>query len=704
MAPELLEKKQSTRSSDIYAVGVLLFYLVCGEYPVAGASAEDVLDAHRTGRRRHLADYVQVPPALENLIDRALARDPEQRFHSAGAMLAALDEILQDHPVRWRRKRTIYVAVGVLAAACSAVIVRQAVRPSEQGTAQQLNKYDGVYHELSLSDDGRVAAFSSDRAGNLDGDIWVEHPGRADAVPITGPGSNEHEAAISPDGTMVAYRSDRDNGAVYVNSTLGKHERLVAPYGRYPRFSPDGTRLAYWTGEEGNLSAPTAKTFVVPVSGGVPKQILPDFADCRFPVWSPDGKFLLITATRDKNVAPADGRDWWLVPVDEPGQPEELGLYPRLHSMSDRMRMNIRPHLYPPHWAGSQIVFGVHEGNLGKIWQVQIKSHRLSGDPTSITQGSTDDLSEPWNLADGTLAYSNFHSRINVWSLLLDSPESPEVRVTKAVDFELAPHVSADGQHLLFTRLVGNEYSTFFRDINATEPNSLSLPPGSTSINRAIISHDGQQIFYTAMMSSRQQVYEYALNSRDNRLICEKCGTPVDFFASQNKLLCTDDRRLTLVDPVKGDSLPLLQQDGHQFTDAAISPAGDRIAFVSRLDADHRQIFLANLHGTEVEPSEKWLEITTPNTWSDKPRWSPDGSKLYFFSTVDGFGCFYFQEFDGRGKPQGDVRALRHFHKIAKSTLELSQFALNLAVGGGKLFFTLDETSSNMWIQRMRIR
>jgi Tol biopolymer transport system component/tRNA A-37 threonylcarbamoyl transferase component Bud32 len=701
MAPELLEKKQSTRSSDIYAVGVLLFYLVCGEYPVAGASAEDVLDAHRTGRRRHLADYVQVPPAFESLIDRAIARDPEQRFRSAGAMLAALDEVLQDHPVGRRRKWAIYGAIGVVAAASVIFSWREHVRRSDDLATWRLDSASGVYDDISMSDDGSVVVFASDKANHGDMDVWVEDTLTGASKPLTGAGADEHEPAVSANGRLVAYRSERpDSMGVYVKSPYGTDERLVAPDGRHPRFSPDGSRLAYWIGEEGNLRTAGAKTFVVPVSGGAPIQILPDFADCRFPAWSPDGRYLLVTATREKSVAPQDAMDWWLVPVDRPTIATKLNFYPKVRGMQLRMQE------YPPHWAGSQIVFAAHNNEVGSIWQVRVLSvplfdHLLIGEPSALTK-DVPYASSPWNLADGTVAWTAVEPNINIWALRLDSPQSDPVQLTRGVHFQLAPHVSVDGRYLLWTRLASNTYSTWWWDTQtARDPEELKTFPPRCSV---ILSPDAKRIVYAANGKAQAPLFEYLVNPKTTRMICRDCGTPLDFWRGASQVLYTDGRALKLVNTETGQSLPIVEQAGRSIIDAAVSPAGNRMAFVSRVDEDRAQVIVAAMHGDEVESTSNWVHITSGAKWSDKPRWSADGLTLYYYDTLDGFGCLYAQAFDKDGRPSGKPTALRHLHSVGFSTLQLSESGFNLAVGGGKLFFNIDKVSSNIWLEGTKPR
>jgi eukaryotic-like serine/threonine-protein kinase len=95
VAPELFEDTAPTELSDLYSLGVLLYYLVTGEFPVTGRSLEDLRRAHATDTRRLLRDArPDLPPAFVRAVDQALARNPAARPSSAGRMEALLEAAL----------------------------------------------------------------------------------------------------------------------------------------------------------------------------------------------------------------------------------------------------------------------------------------------------------------------------------------------------------------------------------------------------------------------------------------------------------------------------------------------------------------------------------------------------------------------------------------------------------------------------------
>ena len=91
LAPELFDGVAASIPSDIYSLGVLLFYLVTGTHPVSGKSMIDIRSAHQAGRRALLSDVrSDLPRTFTAVVERALSPEPADRYQSAGAMLRDL--------------------------------------------------------------------------------------------------------------------------------------------------------------------------------------------------------------------------------------------------------------------------------------------------------------------------------------------------------------------------------------------------------------------------------------------------------------------------------------------------------------------------------------------------------------------------------------------------------------------------------------
>lgn len=687
MAPELFEGNRSTRASDIYALGVLLFHLASGKYPIVADSVETFRRLHQSGARVPLADCASVPEAFEDLVERATAANPSERFQSAGTLAAALEKISRDRPAKRRRAlRAIWAGVGLTGMAIGAWALRGRFEHPPEPVDQLLESQIGVYDDPSLSEDGRVLVFSSDKAGNGDLDIWVKYTKTGASKVLTGPGGDEVEPAVSVDGTMVAYRSEKD-GAAHIDSTLGGQDRLLAAGGRYPRFSPDGTRVAFWTGEEG--SSYSARTYVIPTAGGQAVQILPDFADCRFPVWSPDGKYLLVTATRDRIAPSAQGRDWWLVPTNKLGSPVRLGFYATLQ------RLGLDPEDSPPHWSGDRVVFGARHGETANIWQIGIDGDRISDQPKSLTS-DTVRAESPWSLRDGTVAFAAVSPRINIWSLQLEGPHLNLVRETHTLNFDLTPHISSDGRTLLFTRIINQHYETWVGDRKNGTERRLPFSDHASSV----LSPKGDKVVYAPESSSRSLI-QYQLESGESRTICDECGPPLDWSPDGTHILYGNARgEIGALDIVSISHKLLMGSADHNYVAAAVSPDGHRVALTDRIDSDNARIQTAGLSNWTAEPPERWIDIAADRAFNDKPVWSKDGRTLYYHSNKDGFGCIWEQHLAASGRPSGPAIPLIHLHSARLTTLLISQPSLNLQLGGGRLFINLDETTGALWLRR----
>jgi serine/threonine-protein kinase len=94
LAPEVLSGGDATRRSDVYSIGVVLFRLLTGSYPVLGGDLADLRRAHAMGDGDARLDRAGIPVRLRRVLGRAIDPDPDRRYAGAdmfGAALAALE-------------------------------------------------------------------------------------------------------------------------------------------------------------------------------------------------------------------------------------------------------------------------------------------------------------------------------------------------------------------------------------------------------------------------------------------------------------------------------------------------------------------------------------------------------------------------------------------------------------------------------------
>ena len=94
MSPERLRGEPASAASDQFALGVTLYQLACGRIPFAGTSRPQI--AYRIAYAIHTPIQVHnsaLPAGLSRILDKALAKDPEKRYSSAGVFAAAVREL-----------------------------------------------------------------------------------------------------------------------------------------------------------------------------------------------------------------------------------------------------------------------------------------------------------------------------------------------------------------------------------------------------------------------------------------------------------------------------------------------------------------------------------------------------------------------------------------------------------------------------------
>ena len=116
MAPEVLAGEPPLPSGDIYSVGVLLYYLVTGEYPVNARTLDQVRSAHMLRRyvpvRQRRPD---LPTSFVRIVERALAPDPGQRYADPATMLDSIVGALETPGLAASARVNVWaIAGGVL--------------------------------------------------------------------------------------------------------------------------------------------------------------------------------------------------------------------------------------------------------------------------------------------------------------------------------------------------------------------------------------------------------------------------------------------------------------------------------------------------------------------------------------------------------------------------------------------------------------
>ncbi len=111
MAPEVLLGDHPTPQSDVYSLGVVLYWMVAGRYPIEAERLDQLIDKHRSFKRnRMIESRPEMPRGFIEVVDRALESDANSRTASPGEFEEELAQFVGEKPTQlplpWPWKKT----------------------------------------------------------------------------------------------------------------------------------------------------------------------------------------------------------------------------------------------------------------------------------------------------------------------------------------------------------------------------------------------------------------------------------------------------------------------------------------------------------------------------------------------------------------------------------------------------------------------
>lgn len=156
-APEIFRGEAAGPAADLYALGVLLYRVTSGHYPIEAADLEDLRARHASDARVPLRDRrPDLPAGFVRIVETALEADPRKRFTSAGAMeraLAGQEQVVDPGAVLRRRWAWLAAATVAGAMVVAVVVVRSRVVPGDQRGAVSSAPRDDLVHSGPASQD-----------------------------------------------------------------------------------------------------------------------------------------------------------------------------------------------------------------------------------------------------------------------------------------------------------------------------------------------------------------------------------------------------------------------------------------------------------------------------------------------------------------------------------------------------------------------
>ncbi len=725
MSPEQALGEDVDHRTDIWALGVVFYEMVAGKLPFAGEHEQAAIYSILNRKPEPLsARRVDVPAELDRIVSRALAKNKEERYQHVEDVIVDLRKLQVElagatgsagvqQVAAPSRDRSSFSRGAQVAAVLSVAIVGLgfwAFWKSREPRVEQPPQYElvrltrdaALAASPSLSADGKLLLFASDRVDHENLDLWLQQvPGGEPVRRISHP-AHDHQASFLPDGSGIVFRSERDRGGIYVARTLGGEERLLAQGGRHPSVSADGTRVAYSVGD----FLQSSQMFVIPTTGGDPTPVETDLPWTFAPTWTPDGKHLLFLGSTEPTVYRLIGKlttvDWWVAPV-EGGQAIKVGLSEVLNRMNMELpqQMDYRVPTWGP--SGEYIVFAARSGDSINPWRIRIEPEtwQAVGDPQPLTTGA--DFSEPSLSVNGQIVVSSKDTSSNIWRLPIDANQGrvtgPLEQVTSELGSNFHPTISSDAQTLLFVSSRSGNHDIWLRDLDSGEETSIVTNPGDDY--RALISPNGETVTYGRRDGERVDIFVSPLRRSGERKLIEITGGLATWSSDGRRILYWSDRpiRFYSIDLKTGQADDFVGHPEYDIHTARLSPDDRHVSFKLVMEPGRESLHIAPVRKGVAADQPEWIQVTDGHldlrSW-----WSPDGNLLYFLSWRDGFICIWARPLDPMSKkPNGPIRAIHHFHGRHRIG---SPNEVGYAMTGDSLYLGLNETTADIWMARPR--
>jgi Tol biopolymer transport system component len=630
MSPEQLEGLEADARSDIFAFGALLYEMATGQRPFNGTSQASLI---ASVLKEEPAPVSQIQPMVSPMLDQAisqcLAKDPDNRWQTAGDLKRALLWVADGgsmagvpKPVSKRRRTRERVQWGVMAALVLATValgwlfwqttqtdvpMRQLTIPLENG-ALLANAGGG---SVEISPDGKKVAYVARDSSGSDERLWVRPLDSMSAIALPGT-ENARFPFWSPDSRYLAFF--KDSKLKKVLATGGPALTLCdASEGRGGSWNQDDVIIftPNFAGPLHRVSAAGGSSMAISVLDSTRQ----DYTH-RWPCFLPNGRdYLFFNRTQGD-----DGGEEDAVCVGTLGESEYRVL---VHGKSNAI------------FAEGRLLF-IREGVLmaqpfdpGKLENV--------GDAFPIAEGVA--FMPGWSRGvfssslQGDLVYRRGEVQVGSQLRLFDL-RGNALGAVGDVASQFTFSVSHDQTRVATGLLEQNSGNTdiWIRDVERGIRTRFTF--GESSDLTAVWSPNDSLVAYTARLAGEVTLLVKPASgaAAEQKLwTLEHTAYASDWSPDGKYIACTvdapDGRDIWIVptDPT-AEPFPFMQTPLDEW-DAKFSPDGRWIAYCSD-ESSREEVYVAPFPG----PGGKW-QISTRE--GDRPRWSPDGRRLFYLDNTD---------------------------------------------------------------------
>ena len=645
MSPEQATGKAVDFHSDQFSFGTILYEMITGKRPFHRDTAVESMAAiiRQDPEPVHNLNP-QIPLPLRWILDRCMAKNPEERYASTRDLARDL-ELVRDHisevgsvasvsaaqqPVK--RFRIIVPVMFVIAFLAGIGGSYWYLRPKPQEPLEILTlTFSGKDFSPAVSPDGKLIAFRSDRDGKPR--IWLKQLASGDEIVLSS-GPDDYPRFSADSSAIFFIRRQGINTSLYRIPVFGGEERKILDDVQSADSSPQGEKITFLRWKSGDSSLFTAN-----VDGtGVELITRIEKIQVQFPRWSPDGNRIIATRNWAGNAINLDAilivdrktkekrwiRSTWPTTAVWISSNQILYGVPRSVSGSSRM-------------AGTIVLQDINTEKIQKLFWFS----------------SCGDVLD--KLDQHTLLLQSTSRRQNLRQIYLAEPQATGRWFTHGNSTDRQPVYSPDGKSILYSSIGGGNLDLM--EITVETGAAKRITEDAADDWDPVYTRDGKHILWSSDRDGHFEIWMANSDGSGSRRISS------DGMDAENPTM-TLDQRWIVYNSYNPEKIGIwkIQPDGSGATrlftgltqQPEVSPDGKLIAYTwykqSVADAT------AYIHVIEVEtgkpiPFEVKLKRGTKKQTTlagslGRCRWMPDGKSLaYIDSNEKGDLGIYLQDF-----------------------------------------------------------
>jgi serine/threonine-protein kinase len=465
-APEQIEGKPVDGRADVYALGCVMFQCLAGSRPFEKESEVALISAHLFEKPPSLhALRTELPQQIDEVIAKALAKSPDDRYSSCRELVAAARASLTASPtgaVTAVETGQTVVDTPAPAPATAASASPFSTSPDTPAPAAAPPPVPGSPAAAPAAIQGKPPWWRSKLALAGVVAIAVAGIGVGVGVGLSGGESDTATNAEPPSESEPppADPTEPDPPPAETDPPPPETDPSVID-------PPAGGALAFASARDGDFDI-----YTMSLDGTGRVRLTNDPSADGGPRWSPDGQQIAFYSWRD-----GDDPDLYVMNADGSN----------VTQLTDDDVYEGRPNFSPD---GSLLVFQGGEGADAEIWTVSLTGEA----PTQITSNAAEDISPSWSPDGAQLAFARYDGNdYELWLAAADG--SNELQLTDNTASDTDPAFSPDGASIVFSSNRQNEnYDIWTMAADGSSPRRLATASREDAIPS--FTPDGSQIVF----------------------------------------------------------------------------------------------------------------------------------------------------------------------------------------------------------------